>query len=58
MSESRPIIRATNVTKGYRWGGAQVPALRGVSIAIEPAALVALAGREGRQGGRGFISFR
>jgi putative ABC transport system ATP-binding protein len=47
MSEPQPIVRATNVTKSYRLGSAQVPALRGVSLAIEPAALVALAGPSG-----------
>jgi putative ABC transport system ATP-binding protein len=47
MSDLQPIIRATNVTKSYQLGTARVPALRGVSLAIEPAALVALAGPSG-----------
>lgn len=47
MPESRPIVRATNVTKSYSLGRALVPALRGVSLAIEPAAFVALAGPSG-----------
>ena len=47
MCESRPIVRATNITKSYRLGGAGVPALRGVSLSVEPAALVALAGPSG-----------
>jgi putative ABC transport system ATP-binding protein len=41
------IIRATNVTKSYSLGRARVPALRGVSLAIPPASLVALAGPSG-----------
>ena len=47
MSESGPIVRATNVTKSYRLGAASVPALRGVSLSVERAALVALAGPSG-----------
>lgn len=47
MSEPQPIVRASNVTKSYRLGSARVPALRGVSLSIEPAALVALAGPSG-----------
>ena len=47
MSELKPIVRATNVTKSYRLGSARVPALGGVSLAIEPAALIALAGPSG-----------
>ena len=47
MSEAGPIVRATNVTKSYRLGAAGVPALRGVSLAVGRAALVALAGPSG-----------
>ena len=46
MIES-PIVRASDLTKSYRLGNARVPALRGVSLAIEPAAFVALAGPSG-----------
>jgi len=47
MSDPHSIVSATNVAKSYRLGDARVPALRGVSLAIEPAALVALAGPSG-----------
>jgi putative ABC transport system ATP-binding protein len=47
MSQSTPIVRATNVTKSYRFGQASVPALRGVSLTVAPAAFMALAGPSG-----------
>ena len=47
MSQSTSIVRATNVTKSYRFGHTRVPALRGVSLAVAPAAFIALAGPSG-----------
>jgi putative ABC transport system ATP-binding protein len=41
------IVHATHVTKSYRLGAASVPALRGVSLTVDRAALVALAGPSG-----------
>jgi len=38
------LIRATNLTKTYRAGDVDVPAVRGVDFAIEPASFVAFVG--------------
>jgi putative ABC transport system ATP-binding protein len=47
MPEPQPIVRAVNVTKSYRLGRAKVPALQGVSLSVDPASFVALAGPSG-----------
>jgi len=41
------LIRATNLTKTYRAGDVDVPAVRGVDFAIEPASFVAFVGPSG-----------
>ncbi len=46
-NEIRPIIRAQAVTRVYRVDSRQVPALRGVDLAIGPGKVVALRGRSG-----------
>lgn len=42
-----PILSATDVTKVYRMGGGDVPALAGVSLAIEHGEFVAILGTSG-----------
>ena len=42
-----PIIQAENVTKIYRIGKVDVPALRGVSLAVERGELVSIVGPSG-----------
>ncbi len=44
---SSPIILAENLTKVYRSGRIEVPALRGVSFAVEPGEFVAIVGPSG-----------
>ena len=42
-----PILSASNVTKVYRMGGGDVPALAGVSLAVERGEFVAILGTSG-----------
>ena len=44
---SAPVVRLTGVTKSYRTGVTEVPALRGVSIEVNAGELVALTGPSG-----------
>ena len=44
---SKPIILAENLTKVYAAGRIQVPAVRGVSLAVEPGEFVAIVGPSG-----------
>ena len=47
VQESSPIILAENLTKVYRSGPIQVPAVRGVSFAVQPGEFVAIVGPSG-----------
>jgi putative ABC transport system ATP-binding protein len=48
LQEARmSIVRATNLTKTYRAGEVEVPAIRGVDFLIEPASFVAFVGPSG-----------
>ncbi len=47
VQESSPIILAENLTKIYRSGPIQVPAVRGVSFAVQPGEFVAIVGPSG-----------
>jgi putative ABC transport system ATP-binding protein len=47
MFMTNPIVRLDRVTKSYKLGRVQVPALRGVSLAIGAGELLALAGPSG-----------
>jgi putative ABC transport system ATP-binding protein len=42
-----PLVQATNLTRRYRMGSAEVQALRGVSLAVEIGEVVALVGPSG-----------
>src|SRR5258708_4939143 len=44
---ARPVAEAIGVTKSYRLGAAAVPAVRNVSLTVQPGELVALAGPSG-----------
>ncbi len=46
-NETQPIIRTEQVTRVYHVESRQIPALRGVDLAIGPAKMVALRGRSG-----------
>lgn len=46
-SKTQPIIRVQEVTRVYRVDSREVPALRGVTLTIEPGKVVALRGRSG-----------
>jgi ABC-type lipoprotein export system ATPase subunit len=46
-NETQPIIRTQQVTRVYHVDSRQIPALRGVDLAIGPGKLVALRGRSG-----------
>ncbi len=46
-NEAQPIVRVQQVTRVYRVDSRQIPALRGVDLAIGPGKLVALRGRSG-----------
>lgn len=45
--ETAPLVRTEDLTRVYRAGGRDVPALQGVSLAIGPGSFVALRGRSG-----------
>ena len=45
---SKHIILAENLTKVYAAGRIQVPAVRGVSLAVEPGEFVAIVGPSGQ----------
>ena len=45
--EIQPIVRVQGVTRVYHVGSREVPALRGVDLAIDPGKVVALRGRSG-----------
>jgi ABC-type lipoprotein export system ATPase subunit len=47
MDNTQPIIRTEEVTRTYRVDSRQIPALRGVSLSIEPGQVLALRGRSG-----------
>ncbi len=47
VNETQPIVRVQGVTRVYRVGSRQIPALRGVDLAIGPGQVVALRGRSG-----------
>jgi putative ABC transport system ATP-binding protein len=47
VQDTSPIILAENLTKVYRSGRIQVPAVRGVSFAVKPGEFVAIVGPSG-----------
>ena len=47
MSDARPVIRAIDLVRTYSTGSAEVHALRGVSLTVEPGEMVAIMGASG-----------
>ena len=47
MTEASPIVKLDNVTKTYRQGSVDVPALRGLSLEIEKGEFTAISGPSG-----------